>query len=69
MFVGFDVYHPGKMRTAGKKSYGAIVASTNRTVSKFFSKVTPHENMTEISTMIQNDIIGKETYTLLERSW
>jgi len=62
MIVGFDVHHPGKMRSSGKNSHGAMVATMNKGVSQFFSTVSPHESMVEIGKNFQVDIISMSLF-------
>lgn len=46
MVVGFDVHHDTMNRD---KSFGAMVASMNRTCSQYYSTCTPHSQGTELS--------------------
>lgn len=46
MVVGFDVYHDTMQKS---KSFGAMVASMNNSVSQYYSTCTPHSEGTELS--------------------
>lgn len=61
MIVGFDVYHCGK-RTG--KSVGATVATTNETLSQYYSTVSYFADRKEISSTARMDIVGKFASTL-----
>jgi len=53
MIVGFDVYHCGKRKGA---SVGAMVATTNRDLSRYYSTVSFHTGREELSEKLCVDI-------------
>ena len=56
MVVGFDVYHDSQRRGM---SIGALVASLDKTLSRYFSTVSYHRNGEELSTDLSANICSK----------
>jgi len=56
MVIGFDVYHCGKRKNA---SVGAMVASTNSHLSKYYSTISFHNSREELSTNLCSDMASK----------
>jgi aubergine-like protein len=53
MVIGFDVYHCGKRKG---QSVGAMVATTSKELSKFYSTVSFHESRDELTGKMATDI-------------
>lgn len=53
MVIGYDAYHDARQ----SRSVGAFLASLNSSFTKFFSKVTLHENNEEIAPNFKDYII------------
>lgn len=56
MVVGFDVCHDAQSKG---KSYGAMVASLNKPMSRYFSAVSHHSTGEELSNDLAVNIISK----------
>jgi aubergine-like protein len=55
MVVGFDVYHDSMSRT---RSMGGFVASTNQSLTKYYSRVTVQNSHEEISSFLKGCMIA-----------
>jgi len=56
MVVGFDAYKGGGGKPGERKGIGAIVASLNSSLSKYYSTVSNHKGLSEIGTNLAMDI-------------
>lgn len=56
MVIGFDVCHDSKSKG---KSYGAMVASLNKPLSRYFSAVSHHSHGEELSNDLAINIVSK----------
>ena len=62
MVVGYDAYHEGGRR--GGASWGAVVASYNQSLTRYFGQVTRHASHQELANNFSAAITSKE-----EREW
>nr|CAD7263547.1 unnamed protein product [Timema shepardi] len=65
MIVGFDVCHD---TTDKGKSYGAMVASLNKSLSRYFSAVSAHTSGEELSSHLAANMTSKYTLHLINKS-
>lgn len=63
MVIGFDVCHDSKDK---QKSFGAIVASLNKQLTRYFSAVSSHPSGEELSNDIALNIISKYILRMLK---
>lgn len=56
MVVGFDVCHDTSNKN---QSFGAMVASLDRSLSRYFSAVTPHRDGEELSNNLALNVVSK----------
>jgi aubergine-like protein len=62
MVVGFDVCH----NTSNKgQSYGALVASLNKPMTRYFSAVSAHTSGEELSNYLTSDIASESHIYIL----
>lgn len=50
MVVGYDAFHDRSGGGRGNASWGAVVASYNHNLTKFYGQVTRHANQEELTT-------------------
>lgn len=55
MVVGFDVCHDSKNK---QRSYGAMVASLNKQLTRYFSAVSSHSTGEELSNDISLNVLS-----------
>jgi len=58
MIVGFDVCHDSNRRENGV-SWGAMVATSNETMGKYYSVVSQHDHRNELSSSFSSNIISR----------
>lgn len=61
MVIGFDVCHDSKQKG---KSFGAMVASLNKPMSRYFSAVSHHGTGEELSNDLALNIVSKYTTSI-----
>ena len=61
MVVGFDVHRTGK-GSKTKRGVGAMVATTNGEMTRYFSTVSFHQHKDELSHKMSVDFTSKKEY-------
>ena len=59
MVIGFDTYHDGARRG---ESIGALIASLNGSLTRYYSRVTYHKNKDEMSSSVASLFRGKSSF-------
>jgi aubergine-like protein len=67
MIIGYDTYHDSQHKT---RSVGALVASLNKTMTKYLSSAEFHENQSELTDrMVPGIAKALRKYHELNKTW